>query len=224
MVVRRASAHDIRTKRSRSDSLKEHIVVELQRSFGALVNVGGGGYEEAHMPRSFRRNVVDKQCLTPAKLQTALHKMGLSVEEREAEAIIDDLSRGDGEVDFDTFAALIIDNLLESMSSHAANPDIAYTTNLFRSWDMDGDGFLSADELREGMKELYGRELTEDELDDLLIEASFERPDHVSLDEFIGAMCVVDDEDLTTPDLLERALHKAAAEFRQEGPMVSPAA
>ena len=84
---------------------------------------------------------------------------------------------GDGTIDFEEFLIMMERKMAETESEQ----DIGET---FKVFDKDGNGFISADELRHVINNL-GEKLTDDEVDELIREADIDDDGQINYEEFV---------------------------------------
>jgi len=59
---------------------------------------------------------------------------------------------------------ITMDNFIDIMCGQSARTKENETRELFKSFDMDGDGIISKSELKTGMKNIFGKDISEDKL------------------------------------------------------------
>ena len=84
---------------------------------------------------------------------------------------------GDGTIDFEEFLIMMERKMAETESEQ----DIGET---FKVFDKDGNGFISADELRHVINNL-GEKLTDDEVEKLIREADIDDDGQINYEEFV---------------------------------------
>ena len=107
-------------------------------------------------------------------------------------------SDGNGSIDFAEFLCMMKDTDLyttslqrnEKLTSlfHPSEEDIIeLCPETFRVFDKDGNGFISASELRQVMANL-GEKLTDEEVDEMIREADIDGDGQVNYEEFVTMM------------------------------------
>ena len=87
---------------------------------------------------------------------------------------------GNGLIDFPEFLTL----MSQKMTATAVEEEIK---EAFRVFDMDGNGLISASELRHVMTNL-GERLTDKQVDDMIKEADIDGDGHINYNEFVAMM------------------------------------
>nr|GMD81118.1 probable calcium-binding protein CML18 [Ipomoea batatas] len=126
--------------------------------------------------RSFDRN--NDGSLTQLELGSLLRSLGLTPSSDELDTLIQKAdTNNNGLVDFPEFVALAAPELLNSESSSPYSED--QLKQLFKFFDSDGDGYITAAELAHSMAKL-GHALTEEELTEMITEADTDGDDENS--------------------------------------------
>ena len=86
-------------------------------------------------------------------------------------------SNGTGEVEFEEF----VDVMLRKVKTHEAEEELR---EAFKIFDVDGNGFISARDLRQSMTKL-GERLSNEEVDEMIREANFDNEGEINIEEFI---------------------------------------
>jgi calmodulin len=116
-----------------------------------------------------------------AELGAVLHSMGRTTTEEEVEGMIFDADLdGNGTIEFDEFVELIA-RLYPTTDS---DKDLMMA---FKVFDLDGDGFISASELRQVMTSL-GDQMSEEEVGRMLQEADTDGDGKINYEEFVHRM------------------------------------
>ena len=111
------------------------------------------------------------------ELGTVLETLGQKVTQEELVQIIAEVDQdGGGSVDFDEF----VDLMSSRMSENNEEYDII---DVFKVFDQDGSGYITAAELRHVMMNL-DEELTDKEIDNLIAEADVDGDGQIGYDEF----------------------------------------
>ncbi|XP_072033634.1 neo-calmodulin-like [Amphiura filiformis] len=93
------------------------------------------------------------------------------------EAELRDMTRGRGKIDFSEFCNLFANSVADTESEEEIR-------DAFRVFDKDGNGLISAAELRHVMTNL-GEKLTEEEVDEMIREADISGDGQVNYEEFV---------------------------------------
>ena len=110
------------------------------------------------------------------ELVPLMHDLSLRTSAHKMKAFLRSVdSDNSGSIDFEEFAALISKKLLEPIK------------NMFQSFDNDGDGYITADDLRKGMRE-FNENVTDDELAKFVAAADKDGDGLVSYEEFVQVM------------------------------------
>mmetsp|Transcript_12241 Transcript_12241/g.29994 ORF Transcript_12241/g.29994 Transcript_12241/m.29994 type:complete len:178 (+) Transcript_12241:79-612(+) len=110
------------------------------------------------------------------ELAALFKKLGQKPSKKELQAMINEVDvDGNGTVDFDEFLLL-----MKTSKSHTED-DMKATFEVF---DTDGDGFITASEIKEAMNKLYGEQLTDDEVAQMVAEADRNGDSKIDYEEF----------------------------------------
>ncbi|KAK7360889.1 hypothetical protein VNO77_02906 [Canavalia gladiata] len=132
--------------------------------------------------RSFDRN--NDGSLTQLELSSLLRSLGLKPTVEQLESFIHKADRNNnGLVEFSEFVALVAPELLPAKSPYTEEQ----LRHLFRMFDRDGNGFITAAELAHSMAKL-GHALTADELTGMIKEADTDGDGMISYQEFAKAI------------------------------------
>ena len=86
------------------------------------------------------------------------------------------LHSGDGKVQYKEFEAMMASN------KHGYAVSDEELKKYFKTFDQNGDGFITADELKVVMKTFGGRELTDEEVQDMINSADTDNDNRISID------------------------------------------
>ncbi|CAL0330789.1 unnamed protein product [Lupinus luteus] len=127
--------------------------------------------------RSFDRN--NDGSLTQLELSSLLRSLGLKPSPEQLESFIQKAdTNNNGLVEFSEFVALVAPELLPAKSPYSEEQ----LRKLFRMFDRDGNGFITAAELAHSMAKL-GHALTADELTGMIKEADTDGDGRISFQE-----------------------------------------
>merc|ERR1719172_365206 len=119
--------------------------------------------------------------ITTKELGTVMRSLGQNPTEAELHDMINEVDAdGKGTIDFTEFLSLMSKKMKDADSEEEL-------MEAFKVFDKDGNGFISAAELRHVMTNL-GEKLTEDEVDEMIKEADFDGDGQVNYDEFVKMM------------------------------------
>ncbi|XP_034751040.1 calcium-binding protein 5-like [Etheostoma cragini] len=90
-----------------------------------------------------------------------------------------------GRVDFDDFVELMTPKLLDETAGMIGLKELK---DAFREFDIDGDGFITSEELRFAMKKLLGENTCKNEIDAVVREADNNGDGTVDFEEFVKMM------------------------------------
>ncbi|KAL5568253.1 hypothetical protein UlMin_024828 [Ulmus minor] len=128
--------------------------------------------------RSFDRN--DDGSLTQLELGSMLRSLGLRPSSDQLEALTREADRNhNGLVEFSEFVALVEPELVPASSPYGEEQ----LRMIFRMFDRDGDGYITAAELAHSMAKL-GHALTAEELAGMMKEADTDGNGRVDFEEF----------------------------------------
>lgn len=144
------------------DDLSDDKIAEYKEAF-ALFDKDGNGH------------------VTVKELGIVMRSLGQNPTEAELQAMIDEVDKdSNGTVDFTEFCKL--------MQKQQSAPDQEEALReAFRMFDRDGNGYISANELKHVMCNL-GEKLTESEVEDMIKEADVDADGMVNYEEFVGMM------------------------------------
>lgn len=132
--------------------------------------------------RSFDRN--NDGSLTQLELGSLLRSLGLTPSSDQLESLIQKADRNsNGLVEFSEFIALVAPDLLPEKSPYTQQQ----LQQLFRMFDRDGNGYITAAELAHSMAKL-GHALTAEELTGMIKEADTDGDGLISFPEFSQAI------------------------------------
>ncbi|XVF52315.1 hypothetical protein PTKIN_Ptkin05aG0008800 [Pterospermum kingtungense] len=132
--------------------------------------------------RSFDRN--NDGSLTQLELGSLLRSLGLKPSPDQVEALIQKAdTNNNGLVEFSEFVALVAPELLSEKSPYSEEQ----LKQLFKMFDRDGNGFITAAELAHSMAKL-GHALTVEELTGMIKEADTDGDGRISFEEFSQAI------------------------------------
>ncbi|VUZ39047.1 unnamed protein product, partial [Hymenolepis diminuta] len=145
-----------------ADRLTHEQIAELREAFSLLDKDGDGS-------------------ITTKELGTFMRSLGQNPTEAELKAMINE---GDmdvsGTIDFPEFLTLMTRKMKETDEEEEMN-------ETFRVFDRDGNGYISAAELRHIMMNL-GQKLTDEEIDKMIREADADGDGNISYEEFVKIM------------------------------------
>ncbi|XP_011427026.1 calmodulin-A-like [Crassostrea angulata] len=129
-------------------------------------------------------NLFDKDgdgSITTMELGTVMRSLGQNPTEGELQDMIN-------EVDYDESGTIDFDEFLQMMARKMRDTDTTEELKeAFKVFDKDGNGFISASELRHVMKSL-GERLTDEEVDEMIKEADLDGDGQVNYEEFVKMM------------------------------------
>uniref|UniRef100_A0A8C3S858 EF-hand domain-containing protein n=1 Tax=Chelydra serpentina TaxID=8475 RepID=A0A8C3S858_CHESE len=119
--------------------------------------------------------------ITTSELGTVMRSLGQNPTEAELQDMIGELDAdGTGTVDFPEFLSLMARKMRDTDSEEEIR-------EAFRVFDEDGNGYVSAAELRHVMTSL-GEKLTDEEVDEMIEEADADSDGQVNYEEFVRMM------------------------------------
>ncbi|KAA3456354.1 hypothetical protein ERO13_A03G000039v2 [Gossypium hirsutum] len=132
--------------------------------------------------RSFDRN--NDGSLTQLELGSLLRSLGLNPSSDQVEALIHKAdTNNNGLVEFSEFVSLMAPELLSEKSPYSEEQ----LKQLFKMFDRDGNGYITAAELAHSMAKL-GHALTAEELTGMIKEADTDGDGMISFEEFSNAI------------------------------------
>ncbi|XP_056892113.1 calcium-binding protein 4 isoform X3 [Takifugu flavidus] len=112
-----------------------------------------------------------------------MRTMGYMPTEMELIEIIQQIKmRWGGHVDFDDFCELMGPRMLAETAHMVGLKEIRCA---FRQFDCNGDGKITIDELKDGMKTLLGEKLKKGELEEILADIDLNKDGNIDFDEFV---------------------------------------
>ena len=128
--------------------------------------------------RSFDRN--NDGSLTQLELGSLLRSLGLKPSPEQLETLIQNTDKNsNGLIEFSEFITLVAPDLLPAKSPYTEDQ----LRQLFRLFDRDGNGFITAAELAHSMAKL-GHALTAEELTGMIKEADLDGDGTINFEEF----------------------------------------
>mmetsp|Transcript_8066 Transcript_8066/g.8928 ORF Transcript_8066/g.8928 Transcript_8066/m.8928 type:complete len:150 (+) Transcript_8066:46-495(+) len=144
------------------DQLSEDQVAEFKEAFSLFDRDGDGA-------------------ITTTELGTVMRSLGQNPTESDLAEMIQDVdSDKSGTIDFPEFLSM----MAKQMKNEDTEEEIR---EAFKVFDKDGNGFISAAELRHVMTNL-GEKLTDEEVDEMIREADVDNDGQINYDEFVKMM------------------------------------
>ncbi|XP_019640276.1 PREDICTED: calmodulin-like [Branchiostoma belcheri] len=146
-----------------ADQLSEDRIKELQDAFLVFDKDGDG-------------------MINTSELATVMRSLGMNPTEAEIQDMMAEMDAdGSGEIDFDEFLGLMGQRMQDVDEEEELK-------NAFKTFDKDGDGYITPAELRVVMTNL-GEKLTDDEVDEMIHDADQDGDGKIDYDEFVQMMC-----------------------------------
>ena len=115
------------------------------------------------------------------ELKVAMRALGFEPRKEEVRKMIADIDRdGSGTIDFPEFLSLMARKMKDTDTEEEL-------VEAFKVFDRDGNGLISAAELRHVMTNL-GEKLTDEEVDEMIREADVDGDGHINYEEFVRMM------------------------------------
>lgn len=144
------------------ENLTEEQIAEFKEAFSLFDKDGDGS-------------------ITTKELGTIMRSLGQNPTEAELQDMINEVDvDGSGSIDFDEFLLMMAKKMKDTDSEEEIR-------EAFRVFDKDGNGFISAPELRHVMANL-GEKLTDEEIDEMIREADLDGDGQVNYEEFVTLM------------------------------------
>jgi len=119
--------------------------------------------------------------ITAMELKEAMAKLGNKMTLKEVQEMIKGVDTdGNGTVEFEEFVTMMSD----SLQTDTAEEDLK---NAFKTFDKDGDGFITAPELRLAMKQM-GEIISEQEAKEMIKNADTDGNNKIDFNEFVAMM------------------------------------
>ncbi|KAI8988086.1 calmodulin [Mycotypha africana] len=145
-----------------ADQLTEEQINEFREAFNLFDKDGDGS-------------------ITTKELGTVMRSLNLNPTEAELQDMINEVdSDKNGLIDFSEFLSMLARKLKETDSQEEIE-------EAFKVFDKDGNGYISAAELRHVMTSL-GERLSEDEVDEMIREADVDGDGQINYQEFVKMM------------------------------------
>ena len=145
-----------------ADQLSNEQIAEFKEAFSLFDKDGDGS-------------------ITTKELGTVMRSLGQNPTEAELQDMINEVDQdGSGTIDFPEFLTLMARKMQDSDSEEEIK-------EAFRVFDKDGNGFISAAELRHVMTNL-GEKLTDEEVDEMIREADVDGDGQIPYEEFVKMM------------------------------------
>ncbi|XP_055637648.1 uncharacterized protein LOC129776187 [Toxorhynchites rutilus septentrionalis] len=145
--------------RSQAETLTEEQIEELREAF-SLFDTNGDG------------------TITSSELGMVLRALGKNVSNAEVEILMNEISKDhEGKIIFADFARMMTHRMKDFDNEDQLK-------EAFRIFDRDGNGLISAEELRAALKS-FGEQLAEEEIDEMLREADVNCDGQIDYQEFV---------------------------------------
>jgi len=120
--------------------------------------------------------------VTSTEIKEVMKSLGQNPTDLELQEMIEEVDEdGNGSIEFDEFLVMMAKKMKEN-ESNCADVEAA-----FKVFDVDGDGFISAEELKSVMATL-GETLTQEEIEEMIREADEDGDGKVCYEEFAKMM------------------------------------
>jgi calmodulin len=146
-----------------ADQLTEEQIAEYKEAFSLFDKDGDGTIKTKELGTIMR----SLQSPTEAELQDMINEVD---------------TNGNGTIDFPEFLTIMARQMKYTDSEEEIR-------EAFRVFDKDGNGFISAAELRHVMT-ILGEKLTDEEVDEMVREANIDSDGQVNYEEFVQMMMV----------------------------------
>eukprot|EP00004_Rigifila_ramosa_P025521 TRINITY_DN7653_c0_g1_i1.p1 TRINITY_DN7653_c0_g1~~TRINITY_DN7653_c0_g1_i1.p1 ORF type:complete len:176 (+),score=59.80 TRINITY_DN7653_c0_g1_i1:78-530(+) len=145
-----------------ADQLSEEQIAEFKEAFSLFDNDGDG-------------------TITTKELGTVMRSLGQNPTETELQDMVNEVDTDtNGSIDFPEFLAMMARKMKDTDSQEEIR-------EAFKVFDKDGNGFISAAELRHVMTNV-GEKLTDGEVDEMIREADVDGDGQINYDEFVKMM------------------------------------
>jgi len=142
-----------------ADSLTEDQIAEFKEAFSLFDKDGDG-------------------TITTKELGTVMRSLGQNPTEAELQDMVNEVDAdGNGTIDFPEFLTMMARKMKDTDSAEEIK-------EAFKVFDKDGNGYISAAELRHIMTNL-GEKLTDEEVDEMIREADVDGDGQINYDEFV---------------------------------------
>jgi calmodulin len=156
------SPHHPNTQSTMADQLTEEQIAEFKEAFSLFDKDGDG-------------------TITTKELGTVMRSLGQNPTEAELQDMINEVDAdGNGTIDFPEFLTMMARKMKDTDSEEEI-------IEAFKVFDKDGNGFISAAELRHVMTNL-GEKLTDEECDEMIREADIDGDGQINYEEFVKMM------------------------------------
>ncbi|XP_065921016.1 calmodulin-like [Dysidea avara] len=143
-----------------TDQLTEEQISEFKEAFSLFDEDGDG-------------------TITTKELCTVMRSLGQNPTEAELQDMINEVDADrNGTIDFPEFLTMMV---------RRTDSDLEEVREMFSIFDKDGNGFISAAELRHVLKN-HGEMVTDEEVDEMMREADVDGDGQVNYDEFVAMM------------------------------------
>jgi len=156
-----------------ADQLTEEQIAEFKEAFSLFDKDGDG-------------------TITTKELGTVMRSLGQNPTEAELQDMINEVDAdGNGTIDFPEFLTMMARKMKDTDSEEeireAFRVFVCFWNKSPSTFDKDGNGFISAAELRHVMTNL-GEKLTDEEVDEMIREADIDGDGQVNYEEFVTMM------------------------------------
>ncbi|XP_041640037.1 calcium-binding protein 4 [Cheilinus undulatus] len=167
---------------SNSSAVAAAYISYLNKLFGQERDLMPGELDE--LQEAFKEFDYDADGFIHYKdIADCMRTMGYMPTEMELIEIIQQIKmKWGGHVDFDDFCALMGPRMLAETAHMVGLKELRCA---FKQFDCDGDGKITLDELKEGMKTLLGERLKKGELEEILSDIDLNKDGNIDFDEFV---------------------------------------
>ncbi|KAL3067058.1 hypothetical protein OYC64_016915 [Pagothenia borchgrevinki] len=167
---------------SKSSAVAAAYVAFLNKLFGEDRALMPEELDELHV--AFKEFDYDADGFIHYKdIADCMRTMGYMPTEMELIEIIQQIKmKWGGHVDFDDFCELMGPRMLAETAHMVGLKELRCA---FKQFDCDGDGKITHDELKEGMKNLLGEKLKKGELEEILSDIDLNKDGSIDFDEFV---------------------------------------
>ncbi|CAJ1052260.1 calcium-binding protein 4 [Xyrichtys novacula] len=171
-----------RKRSSNSSAVAAAYISYLNKLFGQERDLMSGELDE--LQEAFKEFDYDADGFIHYKdIADCMRTMGYMPTEMELIEIIQQIKmKWGGHVDFDDFCELMGPRMLAETAHMVGLKELRCA---FKQFDCDGDGKITLDELKEGMKTLLGEKLKKGELEEILSDIDLNKDGNIDFDEFV---------------------------------------